>query len=874
MINIFRKTNKNRKNVASAVLILSMFVVFFVGDVAHAWELAEVGKALLNLPETLAITFVGLWTQVVIAVAGSFLTIISMSVVGVAKYNDFINVTQIGDAWEIIRDMCNMFFILILLIISFATILRVESYNMKKWLPKLVLMAIIINFSKMFCGLIIDFSQVVMLTFSSKLNGAAFFQAMQVQTYLNSVASSAFKNFTGDGIKFFDSAVGLVAGSVFLIISVIVMLVILLTLVMRIVMLWIYVVLSPLAFVLSAFPGGQKYASQWWSDFTKQVIIGPVLMFFVWLSLVMAETMNGIGKTLGEGRECASNSISILCPDNFLGFILAIGMLIGGLIVASQIGGAAGGAASRGMAWAKKGAMFGSGAYLGMKATKWASDKTVSGVKAGARAGTSTGLGLARGFDRALGRKAGKEGGYVGGKVNTLKNLATFDKFKTGSVEKVEAEKALYSYHTKKKSAMGIKDEAKREEAMKKLRLSHNGEDYKLDEERGNFYRVNKKGLAVDKKGEELEDQNNIKDRAIAARGSRIKGSNQLTEMRDGKADMFMGMSSAKSGAWAAAKMATDEKVNEEQKKIAAANISPDMMMQRIKDDSTSGAEKMALALTMAVKDGFKGMNHGDVQTAKKALGSNQLLLKQFNDETDKKYAHLNYDMTNESGRAKFKKRFEAGKVEDVMHESAYKGDVGKEVLKTIHASKGDVGFKKYVEKIGEKSNVHKDAIKEGLTGNFKEGSAINKDGDLDVMRSAMYDLTGDLAESLKGAGGEMDKAVTDFFGKANTKQLASIDKSAFDTGKISEKLGKESASFRKSFIDNVSAMTDKQIEGIRKHKDANNDLVDKYSTIVGAKRNMKKTREDKIAAEEKSEQDKAQKKANSKTFEDTVMKK
>ena len=58
-----------------------------------------------------------------------------------------------------------MFFVVVLLIIALATILNQEKYSYKTWLPKLILMAVLINFSKMICGLIIDVAQVVMMTF-------------------------------------------------------------------------------------------------------------------------------------------------------------------------------------------------------------------------------------------------------------------------------------------------------------------------------------------------------------------------------------------------------------------------------------------------------------------------------------------------------------------------------------------------------------------------------------------------------------------------------------------------------------------------------------------------------------------------------------
>ncbi|GAG05001.1 unnamed protein product, partial [marine sediment metagenome] len=77
-----------------------------------------------------------------------------------ALYN-FMDEGIVQAGWAIVRDICNLFFILILLIIAFATILRLEPYDIKKMLPKLLIIALLINFSKMICGLIIDFSQVL-----------------------------------------------------------------------------------------------------------------------------------------------------------------------------------------------------------------------------------------------------------------------------------------------------------------------------------------------------------------------------------------------------------------------------------------------------------------------------------------------------------------------------------------------------------------------------------------------------------------------------------------------------------------------------------------------------------------------------------------
>jgi len=296
-----------------------------------------------------AITVLGVFAQIIIYICGLFLTAVIKMIIVISKYNNFIHETSVAEAWMIVRDFCNMFFILILLVISFATILRVESYNMKKWLPKLIIMAVLINFSKMICGLLIDVSQIVFLTFVSTFpdNGSGFATMFNVDKVLKSVVN----NKAAVDNDFLKSVGAMMAGIVFLVIATIVLLAVLLVIVMRMVMFWIYVVLSPLAFLLSSFPGGQKYASQYWGEFTKYLVNGPVLAFFVWLSLVatngvVGDTNSKIVIDSGGGalrKMMESNSgTQIFSGDILMSYIIGVGMLVGGLIVSAQVGGIGG----------------------------------------------------------------------------------------------------------------------------------------------------------------------------------------------------------------------------------------------------------------------------------------------------------------------------------------------------------------------------------------------------------------------------------------------------------------------------------------------------------------------------------------------------
>ncbi|MFH2104651.1 MAG: hypothetical protein ABII72_00235, partial [Parcubacteria group bacterium] len=78
---------------------------------------------------------------------------------------DIINDPVVIAGWGITRDVLNMFFVISLLVIAFATILRIETYQYKALLPKLIYAALLVNFSKTIAGVFIDFSNVLMMTF-------------------------------------------------------------------------------------------------------------------------------------------------------------------------------------------------------------------------------------------------------------------------------------------------------------------------------------------------------------------------------------------------------------------------------------------------------------------------------------------------------------------------------------------------------------------------------------------------------------------------------------------------------------------------------------------------------------------------------------
>ena len=308
-----------------------------------------------------------------VEIVGKIVMLFIYILIVVANYNDFTNNPAVVNGWTVVRDVANMFFIMALLVIAFGTMLHRESYQWKKFLPNLLVMAVLINFSRLFCGLLIDLSQVVMMTFVNAFSsgGTGGFVAFLGIEKLTSPDGSLLNNVKLDyGVL----AISMIMALVRLIIAGIVIIVMVLMLVIRIVMLWILIVLSPLAFLLSAMPMSQAQAKskEWWAEFSKYLVVGPVLAFFLWLSLA---TISGPGKNIMSTDQAKNAVKGETAPtagattagtwDDTLGFVIGIAMLAAGLMFAQKSGVAGAGLAGSALDGLKK---------QGMKPIKYAKD--------------------------------------------------------------------------------------------------------------------------------------------------------------------------------------------------------------------------------------------------------------------------------------------------------------------------------------------------------------------------------------------------------------------------------------------------------------------------------------------------------------------
>lgn len=280
---------------------------------------------------------------------GKFLVVLIDLILQVVQFNNFVQASAVQQGWVVVRDMCNLLLIMVLLAIAWGTVLRIDNYHYRRLLPKFILMAVLINFSKSISGFFIDISQIIMKTFVDAFKDVA---ASNLTSGVGLEKILQFSQTIGDQqVGFWDTVGAFILGLVLLAMMIGAVLMTLIILLGRIIVLWILVVLSPVAYLGETLTILKKAATMWWKTFGDYLTVGPVLAFFLWLAMSVMSANPGavgdeiIGKSVGdssvvetEDRAGLAASISeISRSDNLLSFFLAVGLLYAANAAAQQI---------------------------------------------------------------------------------------------------------------------------------------------------------------------------------------------------------------------------------------------------------------------------------------------------------------------------------------------------------------------------------------------------------------------------------------------------------------------------------------------------------------------------------------------------------
>ena len=405
--------------------------------------------------------YISSWVLWVAALLFDFTISFSLSM-----HDLIIRFPSIQYSWEVFRNFVNLFFILIVVYIGIATILRLENYGYKKLLGKLIMAAFLINFSMFFTKIIIDFSNMAAIIFykqilvdakessntkgikngdvagSTLLKSAGDGEqqyisfAIMNSLGLQSVWGVASANMGGDGglgtgnekdgnnpaiqsaNKIAQQAgattavlnpwtmilVGL-GGSVFVLFLSFIFIAAAGMFILRTVTLIALMILSPLAFAARILPNTKEHSSKWWKKLNSNAIFAPVYMMMMYVTLKMVWS-GGIESKSGL-LSLFSNSEGESAINTVIFFVMICFMLIACLTVASSFG--VSGAKSfeswgkQGRDWGKKKLKGVGGAAVGAATVIPAKIKGVAFDKL-SRSQTLTNLATG---DRAIGRFIG-----------------------------------------------------------------------------------------------------------------------------------------------------------------------------------------------------------------------------------------------------------------------------------------------------------------------------------------------------------------------------------------------------------------------------------------------------------------------------------
>ena len=208
--------------------------------------------------------------------------------------------SQIKSYWEKFLSIANIILVIAFLIIIYSTATSdgLSNYDVKKMLPRIVILAIVINISFYVCAAIVDLCNiagrgVMALLISTSPGGEGLGLGEKIGTVVSNVATGV-----AGGIA------GVVAGVILFVSigppAVLALIVIILALIFRGVALTMMVIISPIAIALYLFPSAamNKWHVKWRDAFIKMLLVYPMFMA-VWggsklIASVTASTQNPV----------------------------------------------------------------------------------------------------------------------------------------------------------------------------------------------------------------------------------------------------------------------------------------------------------------------------------------------------------------------------------------------------------------------------------------------------------------------------------------------------------------------------------------------------------------------------------------------------
>lgn len=243
-----------------------------------------------------------LLTSFIYFIFSAILVPVIIALIGIHPYRDeFVNFIYPG--WVIIRNISNIFFIIALLWVGLRTIFQLEdSSKSRSFIIRLILMALLVNFSLVIGQAIVGIADTVQAQFlpeNSKVVEALGHKLMVDPIVTFRGGSDGYTDVSGN-ITTEALASDLPKAIVLLVLAVaafFAFVALIAFMVVRLVALWLLYMVSPLAYVGGLLPPTKSMAEKWWPEFIKYAFAVPIMAFFLNITALMAVT---IAPTTGQ----------------------------------------------------------------------------------------------------------------------------------------------------------------------------------------------------------------------------------------------------------------------------------------------------------------------------------------------------------------------------------------------------------------------------------------------------------------------------------------------------------------------------------------------------------------------------------------------
>jgi len=202
-------------------------------------------------------------------------------------------------------NVANVFYVIIFLVLIFSSSLPfgLDNYTVKKMLPKFIAAVILTQFSSLICAIVIDIFNLLGLLvpniiFALTQNapggvtgidgiGAGLQETLQAGLVVGAVA--------------WGLTVGWIIILVFAIIALVAAFIAVIYMIIRFMVLYVLVLLSPLAFASWVLPGTEKFFYSWWKNFIRLNAVFMVITGLLATSIVLARVLSAPSTNTGPG---------------------------------------------------------------------------------------------------------------------------------------------------------------------------------------------------------------------------------------------------------------------------------------------------------------------------------------------------------------------------------------------------------------------------------------------------------------------------------------------------------------------------------------------------------------------------------------------